>query len=656
MKKIINIFLLPIIALALGACDYNGQFEGLEEMEKLKNVAKYEYTIASTDITTIANALNANKNRADSLMASNLRSAGVFTDAAPASLLVPYALKNIYKAADKGSSALVSYNFRANRSDFVTKLSSAAYVLVRDDYQKVWGSDYVEALTPSKAPASQLPGILATRFPAAVEGDFKNVEYNYSAQEPQMDVAEVFYLRADFEGISSGTNVAVALPGWINKDISGAIFWQCRAYSGNQYAQVSANNSNAENEVWMITPQVDLSQAAQPKFSFDITAGYYNASCLSIQVSEDFNGSIDGISAATWTDISDGFTLPTGPASGYGTLGTAGTVDLSAYAGKKVYIAFKYDGNGIGNVATTTIQVDNVKVSEVKTTMTVAGVGIQRGVFQYTNNQWRAAANTVIMLQPADYSAMGVGAYLSTANAPNYLPQYLAQRFPYGQEGTAYTIVFKSASGNSYYADEYVLEGGKWAPVALQTTRTEQFIFAGWAAGGWLFDPTVVMVIDRVSGNEPHLMKAIDYIHYQTPDKWYQKGTYINEEHYYGLNAYYAELQYGNDRITYGDPAIVALQGDDNARYALFDKRVAEIMPVFASLNYPEMKDNVSGIQQVLKVRILRYYSSSRQDYVEITLNCVKSGTGESNPAQFAFVSMDVVPTDRKSTRLNSSH
>ena len=647
MKKLLNIFLLPLLALAFTACDYNEQFEGLDEMEKIKNVAKYEYTITATDVTTIANALNANKKKADSLMATALRSAGAFTDAAPASALVPYALKNQFKAADKGSSALVTYQYRADRPAYLVQLSTGAYVLARADYQAVWGADFVESLTPSKAPSAQIPGILAARFPAAVAGDYKNVEYTYSNQEPEMDVAEVFYLNTNFEGISSGTNVAVALPGWINKDILGAVYWQCRAFSGNQYAQVTSNNSNAENEVWLITPQVDLSQAAEPDFSFDMTTGYYNASCLSLQISEDFDGTEAGIDSATWTDVTDQFTLPVGPSGGYGTLGSVGSIKLTTYAGKKIYIAFKYTGDGRGNVATTTIQIDNVKVSERKVTMTVGGTGIQRGVYQFTSGQWRSAGSNIIMLQPADYSTMGIGTYMTTANAPNYLPQYLALRFPYAQEGTVYTMVYKTSSSNYYNADEYVLEDGKWAPVSLVSTRTEQFVFASWAAGGWLFDPTVVQVIDRVSGNEPMLMKAIDYIHYQTPDKWYQKGTYINEEHYYGLNAYYAELQYGNDRITYGDPEIVALKDNETARYALFDKRVADIMPIFASLNYPEMKDNVSGIQQVLKIRILRYYSSSRQDYVEITLNCVKSGTGESNPAQFEFVSMDVVPTLR---------
>jgi hypothetical protein len=646
MKKLLNIFLLPLLTLAFTACDYNEQFEGLDEMEKIKNVAKYEYTITATDITTIANALNGNKNKADSLMATAVRSAGAFTDAAPASVLVPYALRNQFKAADKGSSALVTYAYRADRPAYLTQLSTGAYVLTRADYQAVWGADFVESLTPSKAPSAQIPGILASRFPTAVAGDYKNVEYTYSNQEPEMDVAEVFYLNTDFEGIANGS-VPMVLPGWINKDLSGAVSWQCRVYSGNQYAQVTSNNSNAENEVWLVSPQVDLSQAANPKFSFYVTAGYYNAACLSIQISENFDGTIEGIAAATWTDVSELFTLPTGPATGYGTLGSAGNADLTAYAGKKVYVAFKYTGDGRGNVASTTFQLDNIKISEEKVTMTVGGTGIQRGVYQFTSGQWRSAGSNIIMLQPADYSAMGIGTYMTTANAPNYLPQFLALRFPYAQEGTVYTIVYKTSSSNYYNADEYLLTGGLWAQVSLVSTRTEQFVFASWAAGGWLFDPTVVQVIDRVSGNEPTLMKAIDYIHYQTPDRWYQKGTYINEEHYYGLNAYYAELQYGNDRITYGDPAIVALQGDDNARYALFDKRVAEIMPIFASLNYPEMKDNVSGIQQVLKIRILRYYSSSRQDYVEITLNCVKSGTGESNPAQFEFVSMEVVPTLR---------
>ncbi len=632
MKK--YIFLLSVIITGLfTACDYNEKnFPGYDEMSKPTNVAKYEYTILPGDITTIVNALYAKKTPADSAMAKTLNTDKMFSDAAPAETLIPYVLKSKYYSADKTSSANVTYNFKQGRTDYLAKLSQPIYTLTTNDYKLVWGDDYVEALTPSKSPSVQIPIILAKDFPNAKEGDYKSVEYNYSLEEPTTNQVEFSYLSTDFEGIAAGTGVATAINGWINKDVKGSIFWQTRAFGGNQYSQVSANNSKTENEVWLISPKVDLAQAISPKFSFFVTAGYYNADCLTILISENFNGTESGISSATWTDVTNKFTLPTGPASGYGTLASAGDMDFKGYAGKKVYVAFKYTGNGIDNSKTTTFQIDNVKISELKTAKSVKNTIKQDGVFQFTSGKWATAPSNILIVQPADYTIMGV-TYLTAATAPNYLPQYLSQKYPYAQQGTTYAVVYKSGTGNTYYADEYTFNAGKWAPNTFIETRIDQFVVSD---SGWVFDPTLYVTMKKGKAETDDYMILVNYvktvIQPTNPTK-YSKivNSYGDSEYYYGASGNFGNMSLRNaDRLN--DPDYAALTTDAD-KQAFLNKRVQEGLGVYLTLKYPTSTPQVSGID------VYAYVTTDIYNGASTTPTIFKYQCIEANPSKWQYIS-----------------
>jgi hypothetical protein len=643
--KTVKIFSLWMIVVMFASCNYNeDHFDGLDEMSRPKNVASYEYEITSTDITTIVSALRANANHEDSLLANDLNASKAFSSAIPSSRLIPYALQKLYYSADLGSAAKVTFPYLPDRDETLVKLSQPSYVLSGDDYKQVWGSatDYVSALTPAKSPATQIPALLSARKPEAVSGDYAIVQYNYSAQEPEVSVTEVRYLYADFEGTPNGSTVPVAIAGWINKDVTGTKFWQCRAYGGNQYAQFSANGTNEENTIWLITDLIDLTAGVSPKLSFDVTGGYFKGDLLSVWVSENFNGTEEGIASAAWTEISSSFDIPTTPEippSGYGTLRTAGEMDFSAYAGKKVYVAFKYAGNGIENVATTTYQLDNIKVAETKSSMNVASSAVQYAVYLFNGTAWQAvvaASANILVLQPEDYAAMGGLTNLTTAQAPNYLPVLLAQKFPFAQEGSEKTVVFRTSS-SANYADKYTFTAAKWTPAAASEMRTEQYVVS---SQGWIFDPTIVLTVKRYV-NTDAVQKFIDYVHNEMEGKWFPYPGRVNEEHYYGFNAYYGEIVYDNNRSLYGDDEIKNLTTDAE-KWALFDERVEIAFPIFARVNYPDLQTHVSGVEQLLKVRIEHYYSSSDRRYFEHTLRCIQSGTAAS-PAEFEYVGKEQI-------------
>ncbi|KJJ38480.1 DUF5689 domain-containing protein [Aequorivita vladivostokensis] len=164
----------------------------------------------------------------------------------------------------------------------------------------------------------------------------------------------------DFESQNSGTGASVNIAGWTNVNVNGGTRqWEVRAFDNNQYAQTSAYNSN-ENpyEVWLVTPGLILPSGSSPTLSFETNDGFNNGAALTVKVSTDFTGDV---TTATWTNLSA--TISSGNSSGYGDEFTpSGDVDLSAYAGQVVYIAYQYEG--ASNGTTTTYQIDNVSVVE----------------------------------------------------------------------------------------------------------------------------------------------------------------------------------------------------------------------------------------------------------------------------------------------------
>lgn len=164
----------------------------------------------------------------------------------------------------------------------------------------------------------------------------------------------------NFESHAAGTGVSVNIDGWTNINVNGGQrVWEVREFDGNKYAQTSAFSSN-ENpyEVWMVTNGVNIPEGSSPILTFGTKDGFYNGDALTVKISTNYSGNVN---AATWTNLNA--TLSSGHASGYGdSFVSSGDIDLSAYAGQTIYIAFQYVG--ASNGVTTTYQVDNISIVE----------------------------------------------------------------------------------------------------------------------------------------------------------------------------------------------------------------------------------------------------------------------------------------------------
>ena len=144
--------------------------------------------------------------------------------------------------------------------------------------------------------------------------------------------------------------------GWTNVNISGTnTDWFISGFNSNDYARISAfNSNNADADVWLVTPAINLAASSNKILTFDLEIAYSTGIHLTAFISTDFTGDP---TTATWENINA--PIPYGPTSGFGGLQSIGSLDISSYSGN-VYIGFFYEGSD--PTQTTRYHVDNLKV------------------------------------------------------------------------------------------------------------------------------------------------------------------------------------------------------------------------------------------------------------------------------------------------------
>jgi hypothetical protein len=171
----------------------------------------------------------------------------------------------------------------------------------------------------------------------------------------------VTYLSQNFNSLTTKYTDVNVLPRWLTYSQAGTKTWHSNNTTTlGPWIQATAYNSGQASVItWMIAPQVDLTTALKPFISFESADGYDNGATLELFTSTDYTGSPTPWTS-TWTKLS--FTHPPGNTSGYSPFVSSGHVDLSAYNGSTLYIAWVYSGGASSK--TTTWEVDNVLIAE----------------------------------------------------------------------------------------------------------------------------------------------------------------------------------------------------------------------------------------------------------------------------------------------------
>ncbi|UKN02094.1 DUF5689 domain-containing protein [Paracrocinitomix mangrovi] len=146
--------------------------------------------------------------------------------------------------------------------------------------------------------------------------------------------------------------------GWTTYDVISptAAVWETSSAGGapNPYVQISNYNGsgNDATDSWLISPAIDLPSGSTPSLSFD-NAYNYSGPALEVHISTNYVSGDPG--SATWTDLS-GSAIWSG---GSWVFVNSGDIDLSAYAGSTVHIAFRYQGTASTG---STWELDNILI------------------------------------------------------------------------------------------------------------------------------------------------------------------------------------------------------------------------------------------------------------------------------------------------------
>jgi len=153
----------------------------------------------------------------------------------------------------------------------------------------------------------------------------------------------------DFEDLADFDIINYA--GWVNEDQLNSTLWEKRSFDDNGFAQIRGYLADAPLDTWLITPELNLSNAS--KMNFLSATAFWTHDALTVMYSNDFNGDV---SAANWTELSPKIAGSNDPA--YEWI-PSGDVDLSGISGTG-RIAFRYQGDPDTN--TGTIRIDDLRI------------------------------------------------------------------------------------------------------------------------------------------------------------------------------------------------------------------------------------------------------------------------------------------------------
>ena len=583
------IYSLCAASLLLAGCDYNEEnFPGYDEESIPTNVANIVYTLTDADYEAIGGDVATNKYFS--------------ADAMPDDYL-PEWLADTYYTADAGSSANLTYRFKTVYPHY----QDIPYEqLTEEDYTVIYGTGYNNATFLNASNVGRMYRILNAKYAEPKKDDRVMVEYQYSEDgQPSRGETIVYW---DFEDLETG-DIESMDGGW-TLSASGDT-WQVKEYSNNKYLQFTANYAEAEAEAWLVTPGIAISESGL-NLAWDVCVGYWNANCLSVLISTDFNGDVK---TATWTDVTDRFNIPQEPTGGYGTMASAGVMSVDDYVGKTIHVAYHYVGNK-QTPATTTYQIDNIMVANeiaapVETETRFA-------LYEYTGNGWYEFENSnhAICLSMADYEEIGgnPGKYYnfdSNAPAQAYMPQFLAKHAGYALDGDTCTVIFRQYSGgNSVGNEQYVYHAATnlWSYCDLVREETRPYGFNGTE---WNYNPSVTITLQvgkNIAESATFYQAIVDWVADNYPE---YVTSYGNNEYYFGSSAYQNNFDF---RVSawQGQGTYPGMAGEDLTK--IMWERLPESFPHALEVLYPNAAP-VDGMDVIYTINFGIYDGAGTTTY-----------------------------------------
>lgn len=380
----------------------------------------------------------------------------------------------------------------------------------------------------------------------------------------------------------------------------------------NKYGFKASSNVNKVNyasESWLVTPEIDLSRAKAPVLTFDHALNFLNgnnrADFIELKISEDYDGDV---TTATWTTIE----VPTWPAGNKWDFVGSDNIDLKAYEGKKVVLAWQYKStadcaptyelkNASIKGTNNYYYVDVCLYKEIPETDVVAATRASLGVnrsalYAFDGSAWSEHSveeATLDVMQPADYSSLGTG-YI--AKPANVLPIYLKNKYPYAQADDVVAVAYYASSEGAVAAKELKFNGTEWTMTEEAVPFVDQFVKSG---GIWKYDPSVVIDLPAGKGqplSSLYFQAMTDWVweNIDQPNGITAKGqgyvtSYGNNEYYTGASAYQGNIDWRPSAAKSQYPAEYGEMTDEEIVALMKERTIKVMQEVVASLN-PDAK------------------------------------------------------------------
>ena len=648
LKSLLSVAAVALMCLGCESGYYNENYlDGYEKIDQITDVQTIELTLEADHYAAIAkNSDNkdiAQEDGEDTVAALNaIGKNKYFATADEAAMFIPAYLNQLYPTYDDGSVALVTYTTAVDvPADVVAMNAATEYTLTEDDYKAIWGdeTEYVSALTPSTV--NKLKSVLVA--PEGMEaGSYMAVTYNYSASEPTSDEEQ----GGENEGeqpASSYTSVlgsavlddvvevrgyisAVSSQGPIVTDNGGSVIlykaaglevgdevtvngtitaYNCGFQLDTSKGATFEKTGTVATAITYPTP-VEITGAMADELlttrtaddyaiytkmegTVSISNNYYN---FNINGATAAVGSIYGATEELKAKLSDGLVCTL--------YGYFCSISKSSGAPKFVNI----------------IVTDVVPAATTASTFAAPKVTSEKMYAYFKYNGTSFEATNIVAVQPSDFAAMGqkYGSF-TNPQQDNYLPQFLAEKFPYAQVNDNAYVAYRcyANSATTWKVDHYTFST-EWSKVIYFENKTDQFRKAD---GKWNIDRTLELnfpngdaeakkfyqyCVNWVYDNKDVAMGApardnagvivstdIVTISGAKPQGNYWVSNYGNNEFYTGASAYYGNIDWRPSAVKGGFTA--AGMGDltDDQILAKLKENTAEVFAAVLGYVYPTM-------------------------------------------------------------------